>query len=432
MRSIRSILVALITWEARLMLARHKPHIIAVTGSVGKTTTKDAIFSVLSPSLHVRKSVKSFNSEIGVPLTILGLDNPWADPLLWLIALFRGLLRAVFAQEYPEWLVLEVGADRPGDIRTIARWLRPEIAVYTGVPEVPVHVEYFGSAEAVYKEKRSLAENLRSGGTLVINGDDSHAAEMRADFRGAAKTYGFGEKEDYYASHEEIAYKNERPCGMRFRINHEGGSSVPIEIAGALGRPRIYAALAALAVGDAVGVDLVSGAAALAGWEPPPGRMRLIEGAEGSTIIDDTYNSSPAAALAALDTLAELKGATRKIAILGDMLELGKFTAEAHRALGERAAKCADMLFTVGFRARTIGEAALDAGMPEANIREHEQDESLRAGKELRLELKAGDVVLVKGSQSMRMERTVSELMAKPEDAHDLLVRQDPEWLAKE
>lgn len=163
MRFIRNILVRIITWEARLMLHRLRPSIIAVTGSVGKTTTKDAIFSVLSSRLYIRKSAKSFNSEIGVPLTILGLENPWSDPFLWVGTIVRGLFRAALSQEYPTWLVLEVGADRPGDIRTVAAWLKPHVVVYTGVPEVPVHVEYFGSPEAVFKEKRALAEYLRPG-----------------------------------------------------------------------------------------------------------------------------------------------------------------------------------------------------------------------------------------------------------------------------
>ena len=123
--------------------------------------------------------------------------------------------------------------------------------------------------------------------------------------------------------------------------------------------------------------------------------------------------------------------AVRRIAVLGDMLELGRFASEAHRNIGTRAALCADRLVTVGFRSRASAEAALDAGMPEANIRQYEQNESRRVGEELKGELQEGDIVLVKGSQSMRMERTVEELMAEPERAGDLLVRQDAEWLLK-
>ncbi len=427
MDAMRSFAVFILTWEARMVLLRYKPRVIAITGSVGKTSSKDAIFAALSPELHVRKSEKSFNTEFGVPLTILGLENAWRDPLKWLWNILRGLWFVVVWQEYPQWLVLEVGADRPGDIRRIARWLKPDIAVITGVSEVPVHVEFFSSPEAIAREKRALAEYLKAGGKLILNGDDERMKEPRVSFRGASLTYGLATHNDFSASDIEIVYENAKPAGIHFRVKR-AGASAPVLVRGALGRPRVYAALAALAVAEAVGVDLVSAARALSAWVPTTGRLRILRGLKGSLIIDDTYNSSPAAAMAALDALKEVEGIKRRIAVLGDMLELGKYSAEAHRALGARAAECADILITVGFRARATAEAALDAGMPEKNIRQYEMNESRRAGKELEFELREGDLVLVKGSQSMRMERTVQEIMGEPERAAEFLVRQDEEW----
>mgnify|MGYP003345227056 CR=1 FL=1 len=430
MQLIRNIIVWILTWEARLVLKRYRPRVIAVTGNVGKTTTKDAIFAALSEHLYARKSQKSFNSEIGVPLTILGLENAWHNPFHWLFNIARGLYLVVVKQEYPQWLILEVGADRPGDIRSIAKWLRPDIAIITGVPEIPVHVEYFKSPEALLREKRALAEHLKPGGKLILNCDDPRMREVQSDFRGASVSYGFEPFNEYAAEMSEILYDDDGcPAGMRFRLQH-GGSSVPVAILGALGRPRIYGALAALAVADVCGIDIISAAASLSTWEPPSGRMRILEGIRGSIIIDDTYNSSPAAVLSALDTVKELH-AKRKFAILGDMLELGRYSIEAHRTVGERARECINFLITVGFRARAIGEAALDSGMRDEKIREYEFGESGRAGAELAVDIKKGDVILVKGSQSMRMERAVYELMAHPENAKELLVRQDDEWLAK-
>ncbi len=426
MQMFKKIFVRILTWEARAVLARYKPNIISVTGSVGKTTTKDAIYAALAPELRVRKSQKSFNSEIGVPLTILGLDNAWHDPLKWFTNILRGALLLVRPQEYPKWLVLEVGADRPGDIRSIAAWLRPDIVVYTGVPEVPVHVEYFSSPAELFREKRSLAEYLKPGGTLILNGDDPHAGELVRDFRGASVTFGLDEDKDLSASHAEILYTDSAPVGMQFRANGEG-VSLPIQVFGALGYPRVYAALAALCAAKAAGLDMVSASKNLVGWEPPPGRVRILRGLKGSIIIDDTYNSSPAAAYAALDILKEVK-ATRRIAILGDMLELGKYSADQHKKLGERAAVCADILITVGFRMRAAAEAALGAGMLDSNIFQYEMGEAVRAANELQDKLQSGDVVLVKGSQSMRLEKTVHELMAEPQNAPELLVRMDPEW----
>lgn len=425
-RFLRQCIVFVLTWEARLVLARHKPKIIAITGSVGKTTTKDAIYAALSGELHMRKSQKSFNSEIGVPLTILGLENAWNNPLKWLENIVRGAVLVIRKVDYPEWLVLEVGADRPGDIKRIARWLRPDIVVFTGVPEIPAHIEYFPSPESLMREKRSLAEHLKSGGKLILNGDEVRTRELQSRFRGASITYGLNDNNDFHSSHEEVVYEPDIPTGIRFRINRNG-ASVPISISGALGAPRIYAALAALAVGETVGVDLVAVAKGLAEWTPPPGRVRLIKGVNNSIIIDDTYNSSPSAVAAALDTLAGVK-AKRRIAILGDMLELGRYSADAHKKIGVQVAACADMLITVGFRARAIARSALDAGMKDENILQYELGESERAGMELRDKLAYGDIVLVKGSQGIRMEKTVYEIMEDQDLADELLVRMDSEW----
>jgi len=424
----KKLVVHILTWEARLVLHRYKPRIIAVTGSVGKTTTKDAIFAALSPHLFVRKSEKSFNSELGVPLTILGLETGWRNPLRWLINIVRGALLVMMHSSYPQWLVLEVGADRPGDIRSIAKWLRPDIAVITGVPDIPVHVEFFSSPEEVVREKRALAEYVQPGGAVILNGDDPRMREIYTAFRGISHTYGFATENDFAASHDEILYEESVPVGVYFRVNHVG-SSVPVSVRGALGAPRIYGALAALAVAEVAGVDYVSASHSLAAWAPPPGRMRIIEGIHGSTIIDDTYNSSPVAALSALDTLRSLSTRGKKYALMGDMLELGKYSADAHRGVGARAAQSTDTLITVGFRARAMAEAALDNGLRDEQVLQYEQNESARAGGELKTKIQEGDIILVKGSQSMRMEKAVLELMKEPGRAGELLVRQDEEWL---
>lgn len=428
---LKKLVIFVLTLEARLVLWRYKPKIVAVTGSVGKTTTKDAIYAALSGVLHVRKSEKSFNGDIGVPLTILGLENAWRNPLLWGVNLIRGISLVVKKVPYPAWLIVEVGADRPGDIRRIAKWLKPDIVIITGVPDIPVHVEFFRSPEELAREKRSLAEHMKDGGTLILNGDDAKVVEMCREFKNVI-TFGFARSDKIVASHQGILYEKGKAVGTRFRLVRSG-LAFPVSVMGALGKARTYAALAAFAVAEIAGIGSAHVVRALAEWSPPPGRMRVIKGVNGSTIIDDTYNSSPAAALSALDTLKEVKisPGARRIAVLGDMLELGRYAAEAHRGIGARAAQCAAKLVTIGFRSRATGEAALDAGMPEANIREYEHTESRRAGQELRNELREGDVVLVKGSQSMRMERTVEELMAEPEKAVDLLVRQEPEWLLR-
>lgn len=425
---VRKIVAAILTWEARLVLHRRKPKIIAVTGSAGKTSSKDAIFAVLSyGGLSVRKSEKSYNSEFGVPLTILGLESGWNSPWRWVLNIVQGLVTALGKDPYPAWLVVEVGADRPGDIRRIARWLKPDIAVITSIPDIPVHVEYFHSPHALAQEKRRLAEHMRPGGLLIINGDDTYTKHIHAEFADSAITFGFEGQNAFVAKDAGIQYEEKKPVGMHFYCEHSN-SRISVTVLGALGKPRVYSALCALAVAEAAGIALESAAEALVQFAPPPGRMRVLPGIRGSVIIDDTYNSSPAAALSALETLKEIKGAKRRIAVLGDMLELGRFSKMAHTQVGEAARKSANLLVTVGFRAKEIGQVALDNGMPESAIRPYEQHESQRAGKELEGELKEGVVVLVKGSQGMRMEKTVLEIMAEPERAEELLVRMDADW----
>lgn len=419
--------VAILTWEAKLVLKRHRPKIIAVTGSAGKTSTKDAIFAVLSDGRFVRKSEKSYNSELGVPLTILGLESGWGSPWRWFLNVLKGMWVVVGHDLYPHWLVLEVGADRPGDIRRIARWLQPDIAVITSIPDIPVHVEYFNSPQSLANEKKRLAEHLKHDGILVINGDDLRTKHILAEHKEQAVSFGFEGQNAFVATDAGIQYDNKKPIGMHFYCNHSG-ARLSVSLVGALGRPRIYAALAALAVAEAAGVPLEMAAEALKYWQPPPGRMRILDGLKGSVLIDDTYNSSPAAAHSALDTLKEIKGYRRRIAVLGDMLELGRFSKEAHIEVGKHAARAATMLVTVGLRARTIAETALDNGLAESKVRQYEQGESQRAGKELEPELDKTTLVLVKGSQSMRMEKCVEEILADPLRASDLLVRQDADW----
>lgn len=430
MHIIKQLVIWILTVEARLVLRRYRPTVIAVTGSVGKTSVKDAIFAGLSTRVFIRKSEKSFNSDLGVPLTILGLESGWRSPLRWAYNIAAGFWCIVRKQKYPQYLVLEVGADRPGDIARIARWLRPHVAVITSVPDIPAHVEYFESAEHVLREKRALAEYLAPGGKLVLGADEKSVRSLLSDFRGIAITYGINDAQEFSSSHEEIVYEDGAPTGMRLRVNHEG-SSVPVALRGALGAPRLYAALAACAVGSVLGVDLVAVAEGLSAYVPAPGRMRIIAGKNGSTIIDDTYNASPHATCAALDTLGAIEGAKHRIAMLGDMLELGRTSAEAHRTVGAYAAGKCNMLIVVGIRARGIAEGALAAKMKEAKITQYGAEEAARAGEELATRLKPGDVVLVKGSQGMRMERAVKALMTHPEQASENLVRQDAEWLAK-
>jgi UDP-N-acetylmuramoyl-tripeptide--D-alanyl-D-alanine ligase len=421
----KQILIQVLKAEAKLVLKKYKPKIVAITGSVGKTSTKDAVYAALSKFYFTRKSEKSFNSEIGLPLTILGVPNGWNNPLVWLKNIIEGLELIFTRHKYPEWLVLEVGADKPGDIKSVSKWLYADVVIITKIGKTPVHIEFFKTIEQLIEEKASLLRAAKKDGLVVLNADDAAVFELQGKTKNRVVSYGFNEDATLVASNPVILYKKDMPDGAAFKVNY-GGNSLPVLIEGAFGANHIYAALAALSVSSGLGLDMIKSADAMKNYELPPGRMRLLEGVKNTWIIDDTYNSSPTAAEAALKTLEEVKTKGRKIAILGDMLELGRHTEEAHKEIGKLSAKICDIIVTVGVRARFIAEGALNQAFPEKNIFQFE--DSRKAGKFIEQLSGAGDIILVKGSQGVRMERAVEEIMAHPENKTKLLVRQDAEW----
>ncbi|MCA9363433.1 UDP-N-acetylmuramoyl-tripeptide--D-alanyl-D-alanine ligase [Candidatus Kaiserbacteria bacterium] len=425
----KALVVKILTLEAAILIKRHKPKVIAVTGSVGKTSTKDAIFAAIKNNVYSRKSEKSFNSELGVPLTVLGLPNVWNNPFKWFKNIFDGFFIALFSRSYPEVLVLETGIDRLGDMDRLTKWLTPSIVVLTRLPEVPVHVEYFKTPQAVIEEKMKLVQAMKPDGRLIYNHDDAIIKKQLSEVLQTRIGYGRYLETDFTARADEVVYRDDKPVAMQFKATHME-NEVTIKIGGTVGTQHVYSCIAAIAVADELSIPITTAAQALNSLTTPPGRMRIISGIKSSVILDDTYNSSPIACEQALQALNEIKYTKRKIAVLGDMLELGKFSAAEHKRIGAIAAETADILLTVGVRARYFAEGALSAGMSDKNIYQYE--EVGRAGKELQQLLANGDVVLVKASQGVRAERIVEEVMANPEQAGDLLVRQDVVWKSKQ
>ncbi len=431
---LKKLLIYILTIESRLILKKYKPFIVAVTGSVGKTSTKDAIYCVLKDqSKYVRKSEKSLNSEIGLPLTIIGVPNAWHNLSGWLSNIRAGLNLIVGEHEYPDCLILEIGADHPGDIKKTVKWLHPDIAVITKISSLPVHVEFFKSPGEVFNEKASLAEGVKSGGTIVLFADDEKTmtiAERVKVKNPRIVTYALKTSATVKGSDYTVTYVNGVTTGFSFNIESDGQSN-KIAVLGVIGETYQYPLLAAAAVGRARGMKSEDIIRKLAGFEAPKGRMSIIPGINGSTIIDDTYNSSPDAAVAALATLKGMESGTgKKIAMLGDMMELGKFSAEEHRKIGKSAAGIVSRLITVGQRSRATADEAVANGLASNSIEAF--DSSNEAAKHVIDLIKPGDIILIKGSQSVRMERVVKVLMADPERAGQLLVRQEKEWLDKQ
>ncbi len=425
---LKNIVVAILTFEAKILLKRKKPTIIAITGSVGKTSAKDAIYTVLKEHVHARKSQKSFNSELGVPLSVLGLGTGWSNPITWFRNIVDGALIALFSREYPEVLVLEMGVDRPGDMKNLMDWAQPDIVVLTRLPDVPAHVEYFSTPEEVIAEKMHLVHALKPEGVLIYNNDDEKIREAVKDVR--QQSFGFSRysPSHFTTSADEVIYKDDKPVGVECTLAHIG-EEIQFQVYGSLGVQHAYNYAAAIAVGTQFDVPLFDAAKALSSHVPPNGRMRLIEGKKGTFILDDTYNSSPAAAEQALQTVKELQGLGKKIVVLGDMLELGQFSVREHERMGELAAQSADILITLGLRSRKIAEGALEHGLSEKNIFQYDDIE--RAGTELLQMIEPNDVILIKASQGIRAEKIVERLMLHPEEAGKLLVRQSREWSHK-
>jgi len=421
----KNVVVSILTAEAAFLLRRKKPTIIAITGSVGKTSTKDAIYAAIKGNVRARKSQKSFNSDIGVPLTVLALPNGWSNPLLWLKNIIDGGLTALFVRDYPDVLVLETGIDQPGDMDKLTKWMSPDIVVLTRLPDVPVHVEAFSSPEAVVEEKMKLVTALKPDGKLIFNNDDTIIQAQLPDVRQEKSSFSRYLPGDFQSSGDKTVYADDIPVGVEFTLTHLGEKH-KVKLMHTVGTQHMYSVCAAIAVAVELDVPVADAIAGVQKLETPNGRMRLVPGIKSTLLIDDTYNSSPIAAESALQALNEIKYTKRKIVVMGDMLELGKYSAEQHKALGKKVADSAHVLFTVGVRARGIAEGALASGMKEQNIFQY--DEVTRAGQELQAYMQSGDVILIKASQGIRAERIVEEVMQFPEQASTTLVRQDTGW----
>lgn len=417
---------------AKAYLWRYKPMIIAVTGNVGKTSTKEAIACVLSRIKKVRSGKGNLNNEFGVPLTII--DNRMDDYyengntlLFWIKVLVRAFFNWFFAADYPEVLVLEYGADKPGDIKKLVKNFKPHVAVVTAIGELPVHVEFFSGPEAVAREKSRLVEKLEPTDYAILNSDDDVVFDMKEKTKAKVITYGFSEGVGLKVSNFEYKTEGNKPLGVSFKLHYGPNSFVPVHINGSLGQSQAYAAAAAAAVGVVFNMNLVEISEALSLYNGPKGRLKILTGIKNSWIIDDTYNSSPASTRMALSVLRELP-AQRRVAVLGDMLELGKHTIQAHQAAGDLAGRFADLLICVGARAKFIADSAGNQ-MPKENI--FTFDTSDEARKKVQELIEEGDLILVKGSQGMRMEKIVEEIMAEPEKKKELLVRQSKKWQSK-
>jgi UDP-N-acetylmuramoyl-tripeptide--D-alanyl-D-alanine ligase len=347
---------------------------VGITGSVGKTTTKEATAAALGARLRVLRTAASFNNEIGVPLTFLRIEPTH------------------------EVAVIELGFYVPGEIADLCRLVRPRIGIITEIPAIPVHYSRTPNVEAIAAGKAELIESLPDDGVALLNADSPRVRALAPRTR--AHVVLFGESED--ATLRAVDVNADGLAGLRFTATYEG-KRVPVQLP-IPGRQLVPAALAALGAAHALGVPLEEAAVSLGTFEQPAHRMEIRRGA-GVTVIDDSYNSSPIAVQAALAVLRDVKG--RRIAVLGDMLELGSFSAGAHEALGRDAARSTDVLIGIGELARTAVDAARASGLAEA----HWASDLGEALVLLRGKQQPGDTILVKGSHSLALDRLADTLV---------------------
>ncbi|MCX8016100.1 MAG: UDP-N-acetylmuramoyl-tripeptide--D-alanyl-D-alanine ligase [Patescibacteria group bacterium] len=410
-RPLFNLLKRILRYLAILTLKKYKPFVIGITGSAGKTSTKEAIFTVLSQEKNVRRSRGNFNNEIGVPLTVIKDYEKITGILFWPKVLLFALKQLIFINKnYPEILILELAADKPGDIQYLINIVKPKIGIITAIGEVPVHVENYSGPQAVAKEKSKLTENLSASGFAILNRDDAIVWGLKNKTRAQILSFGFNEEADIQILGLEYKLDEEgMPEGMSFKIQY-GNILVPFRLYDTIGKPQIYAVAAAAAVGIAMGINLVKISESIEKYRPIIHRMNIIRGIKNTIILDDCYNASPLSMKSALETLKEIP-AKRKVAILGDMLELGDYTIEAHEKIGKEVVGIADALICVGTAAKLIAESAIKHGFDKNNIVIFNTSEAAR--KMIRKEIKAGDLILVKASRAIKLDEVVEELKSE-------------------
>lgn len=349
---------------------------VGITGSAGKTTTKEAVAAILATRLRTGKTQGNYNNHIGVPLTILNLPDG------------------------AEAAVIEIGMNHAGEIRQLAAIARPQIGVVTNVGTA--HIENLGSVEAIAAAKQELVESLPDGGIAVLNGDDERVRAMARVFGGRTVFYGsslFVPSEAPHVRASKVSYLAE---GVGFEIPDVGSFFCPLP-----GRAGLMAALAGLAVARALGWNLGELKETVARLATVPMRLERLE-RNGIVIWNDCYNSNPEAAMMMLDLLAETP-ARRRIAVLGEMLELGGWSERLHREVGRHAARRADLLIGVQGAARYMVEEAIAAGLPREAAAYF--DDPREAGLFAKARAQAGDAALFKGSRGVRMERALEAFL---------------------
>ena len=375
------------TTEALGKIARHyrekfKPLVIAVTGSNGKTTTKEMIASILSRRMKVVKAKGSFNNDIGVPLTIFELDSQ------------------------SQVLILEMEMNILGGIRNLAQIAKPQIGVVTNIGDT--HLEFLGNRENVMKEKAELIESLGAAGTAILNADDELVMAIGNNFPQTRRlTFCINNSADVFATNI-IDLVTE---GSHFLLNGKYRVRLPVP-----GRHNIYNALAAVATTVAAGLEYNAILPGIENFKPASMRLEIVK-IKDLVIVNDTYNANPQSMAAALEIFSRIPTSGRKIAILGDMLELGKSSQSLHYNLGMDAARTVDIIIAIGKFSQAVIEGAIAAGINPNYVSAYDNNQI--AITKLVDFINPKDTILIKGSRAMRLEEIVQGIKTYYEKKSD-------------
>jgi UDP-N-acetylmuramoyl-tripeptide--D-alanyl-D-alanine ligase len=421
MGTIKKIIIKLISFPVKIVLKRKKPDVIAVTGSAGKTTCKEFIGKLLDVDFEVLVPAEGYNTEIGAPLAFFGEKVPTKLTSFprWIWIIIKIYFKALFTRDFPSKVVVEMGADSPGDIKHLAELFKPKIGIVLEV--LPVHMAQFKTTRAISEEKSELVKAIPENGHVYLNYDNPEVRAMISCAK-APVTY-FGTAKGFAGFRAEALSSD--ITGISFNIKEDDNKYNFKALV--FGKHMVYPLLAAIAVANGEGISMNKLVGAVRELRPFKGRMNVIEGINGSVVIDDSYNANPRSVISALDFLKEQKG--RRIAMLGTMNELGDYEEEAHRLVGLAAANSADYIFTVGDPAeKYLIPAAEEAGFKRDRLKPFKT--AKEAGLHVARMLKEGDIVLAKGSQNnVRMEQAIEKFMANPELKKQILVRQSDFWM---
>lgn len=434
----KSFIYKILKYSTKKLIKKYQPTIIGVVGNVGKTSIRTNMVSFLSQFSPVGTNIDNYNTPIGVTLSIIDERYPGKNIFSWVIIIYKALSKSFWGDsEFAPIWVLEIGVDSAGDMdEFIDNFLEFDIIVMGFIGEHPVHLSQFKDRKELVNEDAKILRVLKPDGTLIVDGDDSVLKSIYRK-RDNVITFGFGDvnikASDFKVSIDIVDTKEQWdkyfssivPKG-KFKVEYRG-SSIPFQVDYILGKHQVNAILPAIALGLIDGSNLIDISQQIKSVNPVKGRLRCLEGVKDTLLLDDSYNAAPAAMAMALDTLNRLRvSGARKVAILGSMKELGDESESIHQDIGALAAEIVDVCIGVGEETKDI---LMSFHKHNPSGLYHWFEDSEEAAMHIVDFITSDDIILVKGSQSARMERVSAVLLANKRYRAKLLSRQSKEWL---